>query len=207
MKRVLASLIGILAIASAWYLWVGQIPRVFESENPTPEPEVLDVEPIVLEHFLGSYTKRSGEGFFVIPGTLDEVREELRRIVSGEQKPRSRFSTEERLNFVVFRGVFSVHPTGWYWLRVDSVQRAGNTFTVRVTYIDNPDAVVAHSYKLLQSDNTVNPPRGGAAFQKFSQPTAVIPIGTLPPGKYRAKLHVTRGPAKSVPFTISFTVE
>ncbi len=177
-----------------------------EKIAPAAEPEVLQVESIVLEHFLGSYSNRSEEGFFVIPGTLDEVREELRRIASGEQKPRSRFSTEEQLNFVVFRGVFRVYPTGWYWLRVDSVQRAGNTFTVRVTYIDKPGAVVGHSYKLLQSGITANP-RAEAVFQKFSQPTAVIPIGTLPPGKYRAKLHVTRGSEETVPFSISFTVE
>ncbi len=148
------------------------------------KPEVLQVEPVVEQNFLAGYSGRGEEGFFVIPGTLDEVREELRRIASGEQKPRSRFSTEERLNFVVFRGVF---PTGGYGVRVDSVQRAGNTFTVRVTYTD--------------------PPPGATVTQAFTQPTAVIPIGTLPPGKYRAKLHVTRGLVERVYFSISFTVE
>ena len=183
MKRALAvSLVGILAVASAWYVWGTQQPMKgtgIPGPEPTAEPEVLQVEPIVLEHFLGSYSNRSEEGFFVIPGTLDEVREELRRIASGEQKPRSRFSTEEQLNFVVFRGVF---PTGGYGVRVDSVQRAGNTFTVRVTY--------------------TAPQPGAAVTQAFTQPTVVIPIGTLPPGKYRAKLHVIGKPVKSVSFTV-----
>ncbi len=146
--------------------------------------EQLQVEPVVEQNFLDGYSGRGEEGFFVIPGSVQEVREELADILAGRREPRKTFRADEELNFVVFRGVF---PTGGYGLSVDSVQRRGNTFTVRVTYTD--------------------PQPGAVLTQAFTQPTAVIPIGTLPPGKYRAKLHVTRGVVERVYFTITFTVE
>ena len=134
-------------------------------------------------HFLGGYTDKAGEGFYVIAGDLTHVREELKKILAGEPA-RSSFSRDENLNLVVFRGVF---PTGGYGIEVNAVERAGNKFIVRATFTD--------------------PGRGAVVAQAFTQPTAVVPLGRLPPGRYTAELYVKEGDEEKLRTRIEFEVE
>ncbi len=147
------------------------------------EPISLDIKPVVDYYFLGGYTGKAGEGFYVIAGDLTQVREELKEILGGKPA-RSSFSRDENLNLVVFRGVF---PTGGYGIRIDSVQRAGNKFVVRATFTD--------------------PSKGAIVTQAFTQPTAVVPLGRLPPGEYTAELYVRRGGEEKLYKRIEFVVE
>ncbi len=147
------------------------------------EPEVLSVEPLVDYHFLGGYTGRGEGGFYVIAGDVEAVRQELMSILAGSP-PRSRFSRDENLNLVVFRGVF---PTGGYGIKIDGVERTGNEFVVHATY--------------------TNPEKGAIVTQAFTQPTAVVPLGKLPPGAYSAELYVRRGGEEELYKRIEFVVE
>ena len=153
------------------------------SQPQEEEPVALDVEPVVDYYFLGGYTGKAGEGFYVIAGEVSEVKEELKKILTGEPA-RTKFSRDESLNLVVFRGVF---PTGGYGIRIDSVQRAGNKFIVRATFTD--------------------PEKGAIVTQAFTQPTAVVPLGRLPPGEYTAELYVRRGGEEKLYKRIEFVVE
>ncbi|NOZ58208.1 MAG: protease complex subunit PrcB family protein [Euryarchaeota archaeon] len=152
-------------------------PEAGAGESPA------NLTPLVDYHFLGGYTGRAGEGFYVIAGDVEQVREELIRILGGEP-PRERFSSAESLNLVVFRGVF---PTGGYGLKIEAVEREGNRFVVRAVFTD--------------------PPLGAAVTQAFTQPTAVVPLGRLPPGEYSAELYVRRDGEVRPPSRVDFAVE
>jgi hypothetical protein len=123
---------------------------------------------IILDYALGGYTGKANEGFFVIPGGVQNVKKELFEIVVERASPRSTFSTQEKLNLVIFRGVFS---TGGHGIEVEKVERKRNNFYVYSVYTDpSPNMMVT---------------------QAFTQPTAIIPIGKLGKGEYRATLLVT----------------
>lgn len=130
--------------------------------------EVLDVEPIVDYNFLGGYTKKVGEGFYVVSGDIEAVRGKLPELLKGENQKET-FSGEERINLVVFRGVFS---TGGYGVKIGSVERKGNSFILHAVYTD--------------------PEEGAMVTQAFTQPTAVVPLGRLERGEYKAKLYIER---------------
>ena len=131
------------------------------------QPEVLKVNPVVdigpLEGFYGK-----SEGMFtVINGSISEVKEILKDIVIKKAAQQYTFSIDDNLNFVVFRGVFN---TEGYGINIDRVERQGNAFTVYATYID----------------------QGERDIPVFTQPVAIIPMGRLAEGNYKAKLKVTR---------------
>lgn len=139
------------------------------SQPPTQEPVVLDVKAVVDYYPLGGYTQEAGEMFYVIPGDIEEVKEGLREIVVEKAQGRTSFPEGENLNLVVFRGVFN---TGGYGVKISRVEKRGNTFHVHAVYTD--------------------PGRGMMVTQAFTQPTAIIPLGTLPKGSYEAVLKVTK---------------
>jgi hypothetical protein len=153
------------------------------ASQPQAETVPVNITPVVDYYFLGGYTGRAEEGFYAIAGDVNQVREELKRILKGEPA-RTRFSGEERLNLVVFRGVF---PTGGYGIRIEAVERAGNKFVVRATFSD--------------------PGKGAIVTQAFTQPTAIVPLGKLPPGEYSAELYVKRGGEEKLHSRVEFAVE
>ena len=153
------------------------------TSQPQPEPKAMSVEPVVDYYFLGGYAGKAGEGFYVISGEINEVKEKLKKILAGESA-RSTFSRDESINLVVFRGVF---PTGGYGIEINSVERAGNTFIVRATFTD--------------------PGRGAMVTQAFTQPTAIVPLGKLPAGSYSAELYVKRGGEEKLHSSIEFVVK
>jgi|GEM_PF-1284064 hypothetical protein len=138
------------------------------SQPHLEEPKTLDVKPVVDYYFLAEYTGNSGEGFYVVAGDVKEVKGALMEILAGKA-PRTTFSEDESLNLVVFRGVFS---TGGHGIKINRVERVGNTFIVHATFTD--------------------PGKGTIVTQAFTQPTAVIPLGKLPAGGYSAELYVNK---------------
>lgn len=132
-------------------------------------PETIIIEPFVDNYFLGGYIGKLSEDFFLVSGDMDTAKQKARAILIGDGERRSEFGGDELLNFVVFRGVFS---TGGFGLRIDEVERTGNTIFVHATYTD--------------------PGPGMMVTQAFTQPTAIVPIGILSEGLYQAQLRVTR---------------
>ncbi len=131
--------------------------------------EVLDVEPVVDQYFLGGYYDAKEEALFVVAGDLEVTREEVRALIIGERGQAFEFGTEEVLSFAVFRGVFS---TGGHGLEIERIERISNSFSIHAVYSD--------------------PGRGMMATQAFTHPTAIIPIGKLSRGDYEVNLIVTR---------------
>lgn len=129
----------------------------------------ITVEPVVDYYALGGYTGEAEEDLFVISGKAQEVKEQLSEIVAEGVPPQSIFSTQDELNLVVFRGVFN---TGGHGLEIQRVEREGNAFYVYSVYSD--------------------PGPGMMVTQAFTQPTAIIPIGKLKKGEYRATLLATQ---------------
>jgi len=132
------------------------------------ETVVLDVEPVIDYYSLGGYTGEGGEAFLAVSGDTGYVRKKLNEVVMGGGTADTLFKENEVLNLVVFRGVFN---TGGYGIEIDKVKRGGNSFAVYATYTD--------------------PGVGMMVTQAFTQPTAVIPIGSLEKGSYDAELVVT----------------
>ncbi len=132
-------------------------------------PQELQVNPVIDSNPLGGFSGQSGEMFTVLNGSIPEVKERLNSIVIKKIPQPSAFSVDDALNFVVFRGVFS---TGGYRIAIDRVEKQGYEFTVFANYTD--------------------PGKGLVVTQVVTQPTAIIPIGKLGKGNYRASLKVTR---------------
>ncbi len=129
----------------------------------------LQVNPVIDSNPLGGFSGQSGEMFTVLNGSIPEVKEHLNSIVIKKIPQPSAFSVDDSLNFVVFRGVFS---TGGYGIAIDRVEKQGYEFTVFANYTD--------------------PGKGLVVTQVITQPTAIIPIGKLGKGNYRASLKVAR---------------
>ncbi len=129
---------------------------------------VLQVNPVIDSVPLGGYYEKTGQMFMVLNGSVSEVKERLNDIVVRKAEVPSVFPSRDDLNFVVFRGVF---PSGGYSIDIGNVERQGDVFTVHATYTD--------------------PGKGIGVVAMFTHPTAIIPIGKLPEGRYEARLNVT----------------
>ncbi len=133
------------------------------------QPEELKVNPVIDLHPLGGFDNKSEGMFTIIKGNIQEVKDSLKDIVIKKAVQQYTFSTDDNLNFVVFRGVL---PTGGYGINIDKVERRGNTFTVYATYID--------------------PGKGIGVTEAVTQPVAIIPIRKMEAGDYEARLKVTK---------------
>jgi len=140
------------------------LPTITNELNRT----VLQVSPVIDPAPLGGYYEKTGQMFMVLNGSLFEVKDRLNDIVVRKAEVPSVFSSPDDLNFVVFRGVFS---SGGHGILIEKVERQGNIFTIYAIYID--------------------PGIGIGVTQAFTHPTAIIPIGKLPEGRYEARLNVT----------------
>lgn len=129
----------------------------------------LNIIPIVDYYPLGGYSERLGELFLVLNGSIDEVKQNLYEIAVNKATPPSVFSTNDSINLVVFRGVFS---TGGYGIEIEKVERDRNEFVVHAVFKDAGEGMMVT--------------------QAFTQPTAIIPIGRLKAGGYKAVLKVTK---------------
>lgn len=129
---------------------------------------VLQVSPITDLAPLGGYYEMAGPMFMVLNGSISEVKERLNSIVVRKAEVPSVFSGSDDLNFVVFRGVFG---TGGHGILIEKVERQGNIFTIYAIYTD--------------------PGIGIGVTSAFIHPTAIIPIGKLPEGRYEAGFLVT----------------
>jgi hypothetical protein len=154
---------GILlcAIVSATAVFSGCLSQSSTNHN-------LEVNPIIDYYPLGGFAEKSNELFIVQKGTAQDVRISLSDIVLNKSSLPSAFSVDDELNIVVFRGVFN---TGGYGIRIERVERKGNEFVVYAIYTD--------------------PGKGLMTIQVFTQPTAIIPVGKLEKGDYKATLKVT----------------
>ena len=130
---------------------------------------ILEVAPVIDYYPLGGFAEKSDGLFTVLKGSISDVKESLNNIVVKKAAQPSTFSISDELNLVVFRGVFS---TGGYGIKINRVEKQGNEFTVFATYTD--------------------PGKGMMVTQAFTQPTAIIPVGKLEKGNYKASLKVTR---------------
>lgn len=130
---------------------------------------ILEINPVIDYYPLGGFTERSDGVFAILKGSIPEVKESLNNIVVKKAAQHFTFSANDDMNIVVFRGVFS---TGGYGIAIDRVEKQGNEFTVFANYTD--------------------PGKGLVVTQAFTQPTAIIPIGKLGKGNYKASLKVTR---------------
>jgi hypothetical protein len=129
----------------------------------------LEVNPIIDYYPLEGYAEKSDELFLVLKGSTQDVKTGLSDIVIKKVALPSAFSVDDELNIVVFRGVFN---TGGYGIRIEQVERNGNEFAIYATYTD--------------------PGEGLMSTQEFTHPTAIIPVGKLVRGDYKAVLKVTR---------------
>lgn len=137
--------------------------------QPPAGKVILEVNPVIDYYPLGGFTEKSDGLFIVLKGSVPDVKECLNDIVVKKASQPSTFSVNDDLNFVVFRGVFN---TGGYGIKINRVERQGNEFTVFANYTD--------------------PGEGMVVTQAFTQPTAIIPIGKLGKGNYKASLKVAK---------------
>jgi hypothetical protein len=137
--------------------------------QPPAGKVTLEINPVIDYYPLGGFTERSDGVFAILNGSLPEVKESLNNIVVKKAAQPSTFSVSGELNLVVFRGVFS---TGGYGIKINRVEKQGNEFTVYANYTD--------------------PGKGMMVTQAFTQPTAIIPVGKLEKGNYKASLKVTK---------------
>ena len=130
------------------------------------KPEVLKVNPEIYEIEWKGWQAKPVTTFAVLEGNISEVK---RNFVDMLRKNESReyiFSADDELNFAISRGVFGI--TGPEII-IDKVERQGNVFTVYASYMD------------WRSD-----------LPMLVHPGAIIPIGKLLPGDYKARLKVIR---------------
>ena len=136
--------------------------------SPSSTNHKLEVNPIIDYYPLEGYAKKSDQLFLMLKGSTQDVKIGLSEIVIKKVAPPSAFSVDDELNLIVFRGVFN---TGGYGIRIERVERRGNDFAVYATYTD--------------------PGEGVMATQAFTHPAAIIPVGKLKNGDYKATLKVT----------------
>ena len=126
------------------------------------QPEVLKVNPEIYEiDYMQSQPRNT---FTVLEGSISEVKKNFVDMLNKNTSRQYIFSANDELNFAISRGVFGIAGPE---IIIDKVERRGNVFTVYATYID------------WRSDLPV-----------LVHPGAIIPIGRLLPGDYKARLKV-----------------
>lgn len=145
------------------------ITATFGCISQPPAGKKLEVAPVIEYYPLGGFAEKSDGAFMVLKGGISDVKESLNDIVIKKAAQPSTFSVSDDLNLVVFRGVFS---TGGYGIKIGRVEKQGNEFTVYASYTD--------------------PGKGMAVTEAFTHPTAIIPVGKLEKGNYKASLKVMR---------------
>ncbi len=126
------------------------------------KPEMLKVHPEVYEINYSESEPRNT--FAVLEGNISDVKKNFVDILTKNASQQHIFSADNELNFAISRGVFGlVGPK----IIIDKVERQGSVFTVYAIYID------------FRSDLPV-----------LVHPGAIIPIGKLSPGDYKARLKV-----------------
>ncbi len=161
---------GVIIHSAGIFLAVAVVALAVLSGCISQAPKVkLEVSPVIDYYPLGGFTEKSEGMFIVLKGSIPDVKESLSDIVVKKAAQPSTFSASDELSLVVFRGIFN---TGGYGITIDRVEKQGNEFTVFATYTD--------------------PGKGMMVTQAFTQPTAIIPVGKLEKGNYKASLKVTR---------------
>jgi len=118
----------------------------------------------------GYSNKDRASQFMLLKGHEEaDVVRHLRDVIVEQERPPKSGKYEDGLNLVVFRGVFG---SGGYSLDVTDVSIDGRLLQVNCDYEDPGDGI-----------------RTTAG---FTQPTAIIPLKRLPPGKYTARLNIRR---------------
>jgi hypothetical protein len=116
----------------------------------------------------GCSDKDNGTKFMLLKGHEEpEVLRRLRDVVVEREAPPMAGTYEDGLNLVVFRGVFG---SGGYGIEVRDVTMKDRVLNVNCDYED--------------------PGPGIRTTAGFTQPTAIIPLKRLPPGRYTARLNV-----------------
>jgi hypothetical protein len=132
------------------------------------QKETLSVQPIIDYYPLNGYAGHREEALYVLAGDIDDVKKNLKDIIVNLSTPRYTFNRNETINLIVFRGVFN---TGGHSIKIDRIEKIDTTIIVYATYIDAG--------------------KGMMVTQAFTQPTAIIPIGTLSEGEFTVKLNVS----------------
>lgn len=137
--------------------------------SQTAPPEVPHREDAVVSRacaLRGFSDKNRATQIFALHGHEEaDVLRSLRGVVVDNDRPPSAIQYDLGMNLVVFRGVFG---SGGYALEVRSVKLQGKTIEIECDFEDPGDGI-----------------RTTAG---FTQPTAIIPLKRLPPGKYNARL-------------------
>jgi hypothetical protein len=161
---------GVIIQPAGILLVVAVMLLVVPSGCLSQQPKVIQkVNPVIDYTPLGGFTERSDGVFIVLKGNILDVKGRLNDIVVKKAAQPSTFSVSDDMNLVVFRGVFS---TGGYGIDINRVERQGNEFIVYANYTD--------------------PGKEMVVTQAFTQPTAIIPVGKLEKGNYKASLKVTK---------------
>lgn len=139
-----------------------------QQENPPEIPYRQEALVCRASALRGYSNKDIGSQFMLLKGHAEaDVIRHLRDVVVEHEHPPKAGTYEDGLNLVVFRGVFG---SGGYSLDVTDVSLEGHLLLVNCDYEDPGDGI-----------------RTTAG---FTQPTAIIPLKRLPPGKYTARLNV-----------------
>ena len=134
------------------------------------ETVALDAKAVYCNLMESSPGRIKNAQLYACCGSPEDIRKDLSgSIVRGEKRPPAIFSENDAVTLVVFRGLFW---NGGRSVRIEKVERAGNTFYVHAAYI--------------------NTARGLFVIQARTYPAALVDIGRLLKGKYEAKLMVTR---------------
>ncbi len=130
------------------------------------QPEVLKVNPEVYEIEWKGWQAEPRTTFAVLEGNISEVKKKFVDIFSKNASRQYIFSTDDELNFAISRGVYGIAGPE---IIIDKVERQGDIFTIYASYMD------------WRSDLPI-----------LVHPGAIIPIGKLPLGDYKARLKVVR---------------
>ncbi|MCZ7648716.1 MAG: protease complex subunit PrcB family protein [Planctomycetota bacterium] len=142
---------------------------LMSSKTDAPLPEIPHREDGVIcraSGIRGFQDKSKTTQLYFLPGHEEpDVLRRLRSVVVENDRAPNALNYDQGMNVVVFRGVFG---SGGYGLEVRSVRMNGRVVEIECDFEDPGDGI-----------------RTTAG---FTQPTAIIPLKRLPPGKYQARL-------------------
>ena len=144
--------------------------KCFAAGQDPAETKTVDVTTVYCDLMESGPRRIKNAELYVRSGSANEIKRTLSEsIIRKTDLPPSAFSENDTVTFVVFRGFFW---NSGHTLKIDRIERAGNSFYVYAAYYDSARGLFT------------------ASMQTY--PAAFISIGNLPKGKYEARLRVTR---------------
>lgn len=161
------------------FIYLGLDFACFSEEAVQTAEKVLSLEGIFRTSYaLGgdlTGTKETGETIYVAKGDNRKTLKFLKGVLIEKVRPVWTFNKRDHINIIVFRGTLPTHGK----IEITKLVSKGNSFELYAKYINFPDLDIP------------------------SQPAAIIPLGTLPRGKYSVGLYVDNQLRKKVEFKVS----